>query len=197
MKEYTNRSGMDQNFVDEYGFPIEFPETVLENMRRGLNISEDVFRSLQAYFDAAKNLYARIPLKTLYDIYNSQNPPISEDAFLDAAEVISHGRHHYAIVPRKVFYPDRPETELELVAEHLYAFDYDEYYKVEQAQADKKWYIPVRDVFLKYSDPYYTEETLLQSWDCPDFLLMKPWQRLLTTNTGGIPLLIWQKPFAP
>lgn len=197
MKEYTNRSGMDQEFVDEYGFPVTLPETVLENMRSALNISEDVFRNLHDYFDAASNLYARIPLKTLYDIYNSQNPPISEDAFLDAAEVISHGRHHYAIVPRKVFYPDCPETELELVAEHLYAFDYDEYYKVEQVQADKKWYIPVREDFLKYSNPYYTEETLLQSWDCPDFLLMKPWQRLLTTNTGGIPLLIWQKPFAP
>lgn len=154
MQEYT-----DQEFVDEYGFPIEFPETVLANMRGALNISEDVFRNLHDYFDAASNLYARIPLRMLYEIYNSQNPPISEDDFLDAAEVISHGRNHYTIVPRKVFYPDSPETELELVAEHLYALGDDEYYKVEQAQADKKWYIPIREDFLKYSDSFYTEET--------------------------------------
>lgn len=154
MQEYT-----DQEFVDEYGFPIEFPETVLENMRSALNISEDVFHTLHDYLDAASNLYARIPLRMLYDIYNSQNPPISEDDFLDAAEVISHGRNHYAIVPRNIFYPDSPETELELVAEHLYALGDDEYYKVEQAQADKKWYIPIREDFLKYSDSFYTEET--------------------------------------
>ena len=154
MQEYT-----DQEFVDEYGFPIEFPETVLENMRSALNISEVVFRTLHDYFNAASNLYARIPLRMLYEIYNSQNPPISEDDFLDAAEVISHGRNHYAIVPRKVFYDENPETELELVAEHLYALGDDEYYKVEQAQADKDWYIPSREEFLKHSDSFYTEES--------------------------------------
>lgn len=58
-----------------------------------------------------------------------------------------------------MFYPDSTATEPELVAEHLYALGDNEYYKVEQAQADKGWYIPNREDFLKYADSFYTEET--------------------------------------
>lgn len=152
----------EQNIVDKYGFPITFPETVLNNMREKLSIPMSVFRNVHDYFDAANNLYARIPLRMLYKIYNSQNPSISEDDFLYAAEIISHEQTYYAIVPRKVFHEDFSEShpmEQELVAQHLYAVDDDEYYKMEQAQEGKTWYVPSREKFLKYADSFYTEET--------------------------------------
>lgn len=153
---------IEQEFVDEYGFPLTFPETVLTNMRKALKISAEVFDTLHAYFDAASNLYARIPLKKLYEIYNSHNMPISEDDFLDAAEIISHERNHYAIVSPSVFSEENPETEgleQELVAEHLYALDDEDYLATAKAQDDVTWYIPDREQFLKYADDRYTEET--------------------------------------
>lgn len=153
---------IEQEFVDEYGFPLTFPETVLTNMRKALKISAEVFDTLHAYFDAASNLYARIPLKKLYEIYNSHNMPISENDFLDVAEIISHERNHYAIVSPSVFSEENPETEgleQELVAEHLYALDDEDYLDTAKAQDDVTWYIPDREQFLKYADDRYTEET--------------------------------------
>lgn len=152
----------EQDFTDEYGFPLTFPETVLANMRQALKIPLEVFRSLHDYFDAANNLYARIPLRELYRIYNSQNPAVSEDDFLDAAEIIAHEGNYYVIVPQSVFYDDLSEADMmdrELVAEHLYALDDDEYFKVVKEQEGKHWYVPSRDEFLKYTDPFYSEET--------------------------------------
>lgn len=153
---------LEQEFVDEYGFPLTFPESVLTNMRRALRISAEVFDTLHAYFDAANHLYARIPLKKLYEIYNSHNAFISEDDFLDAAEIISHERNHYAIVSPSVLTEKNPETEeleWELIAEHLYALDDEEYLAVANGQENVTWYIPDREQFLKYADDRYTEET--------------------------------------
>lgn len=153
---------LEQEFVDEYGFPLTFPESVLTNMRRALRISAEVFDTLHAYFDAANHLYARIPLKKLYEIYNSHNAFISEDDFLDAAEIISHERNHYAIVSPSVLAEKNPETEgleWELIAEHLYALDDEEYLAVANGQENVTWYIPDREQFLKYADDRYMEET--------------------------------------
>ena len=154
--------GIKQDFVDEYGFPLSFPETVLTNMRKALKISAEVFDTLHAYFDAASNLYARIPLKKLYEIYNSQNMPIPEGDFLDVAEIISHERNHYTIVSPSVFSEENPETEgleQELVAEHLYDLDDADYLATAKVQDATTWYIPEREQFLKYADNCYTEET--------------------------------------
>lgn len=152
-----------QDFVDEYGFPLTFPETVLSNMRKALAFSPEDFRTLHNYFDAANNLYARIPLKKLYEIYNSQNLPIPEDDFLAVAEIIAHEpTNHYVIVSPSVFFDELPRTEgleQELVAEHLYALDYEDYFDIVKAQDDVTWYIPDREQFLKYVDDRYTEET--------------------------------------
>lgn len=155
-------TGIEQDFVDEYGFPVTFPESILTNMRNALKISTEVFDTLHLYFDAANNLYARIPLKKLYEIYNSQNMPISEDDFLDVAEIISHERNHYTIVSPSAFSEENPETEgmeQELVAEHLYALDDEDYFAIAKAQDAASWYIPDREQFLKYADNRYTEET--------------------------------------
>lgn len=155
-------TGAEQDFVDEYGFPVTFPESVLTNMRKTLKISAEVFDTLHLYFDAANNLYARIPLKKLREIYNSQNSPILEDDFLDAAEIISHERNHYTIVSPSVFSEEIPKTEgleRELVAEHLYALDDEDYLATAKAQDAATWYIPDREQLLKYADDRYTEET--------------------------------------
>ena len=78
----------DQQFFDEYGFPLTFPEEILSRMKEQMTISRETYDRIHNYFDAASNLYARIPLRMLYKIYNSQNPPVSQEDFLDAAEII-------------------------------------------------------------------------------------------------------------
>lgn len=83
--------------VDEYGFPKTFTPVVQAQMRENLRISQDVFQSIHSYFDAAGNLYARISLRKLFEIYNDQNPPVSQDDALEAAYIISHEPNHYAM----------------------------------------------------------------------------------------------------
>lgn len=155
-------AGIEQDFVDEYGFPVTFPESVLTNMRKALKISAEVFDTLHLYFDAANNLYARIPLKKLHEIYNSQNKAVEEDDFLAAAEIIAHERNYYTIVSPSVFSEEILKTEgleRELVAEHLYALDDADYLATAKAQDAATWYIPDREQFLKYADDRYMEET--------------------------------------
>lgn len=152
----------DQEFWDEYGFPVDFPPEILNRMKDSLHISQEVFETIHSYFDAANNLYARISLRMLYKIYNSQNPPVSQEDFLDAAEIISHEQNYYAIVRPEVFHEDAAPSQpmdQELVAEHLYAVDEEDYYEMEAAQEGKPWYIPDRESFLAYADSYYMQQT--------------------------------------
>ena len=149
-------------YLDEYGFPETFSPAVLAQMRQELAISQDVFRNIHSYFDAAGNLYARISLRKLFEIYNDQNPPVSQENFLEAAYLIAHEPNHCTIVQRNLYHDEVPRSEpldQELIAEYLYAIDDDEYYELEQAQEGKPWYIPAREEFLKYADDYYHEET--------------------------------------
>ena len=101
----------DQQFFDEYGFPLTFPEEILSRMKEQMTISRETYDRIHNYFDAASNLYARIPLRMLYKIYNSQNPPVSQEDFLDAAEIISHEQNFYTIVRPEVFHGDAAPSQ--------------------------------------------------------------------------------------
>lgn len=146
---------------DEYGFPQDFPPDVLNSMKEHLNLSPETFQNIHNYFDAASNLYARISLRMLYKIYNSQNPPVSQEDFLAAAEIISHEKRPYSVLRPCVFHKDAGASQpmdQEVVAEHLYMVDDEDYYILERAQEGKPWYIPGREEFLKYTDSFYTEK---------------------------------------
>lgn len=153
----------DLEVRDEYGFPVPFPPEVLNAMKERLNISQEIFQNIHSYFDAACNLYAKISLRMLYSIYNSQNPPVSQEDFLDAAEIIAHEKKNdYSILQPDVFHeeadPSQPMDQ-ELVAEHLFAVDEEDYYEMEDAQEGKPWYIPPRETLLKYTDSFFMEKT--------------------------------------
>lgn len=149
-------------YLDEYGFPETFTPAVLSQMREMLTISQDVFRNIHSYFDAAGNLYARISLRKLFEIYNNQNAPVSQENFLEAAYVIAHEPNHYAILQRNIFHEELPLSDpmdQELIAEYLYALGNDEYDGLEHSQEGKPWYVPDREEFLRYADDFYHEET--------------------------------------
>lgn len=153
---------MNDTTHDKYGFPLVFEKKVLAQMRDQIDLPDQTIELLRDYFTAASNLYAKIPLRKLFDIYNSQNEIISESAFLQTANLISHEQHYFAIVGREVFWedekPSRP-MDRELVAEHLYAIS-DEYYcEAEMRQEGVQYYIPSKGEFLKYADDHYIENT--------------------------------------
>ena len=123
---------------------------------------EEAFQNIHSYFDAASHLYARISLRMLFKIYNSQNPPVSQEDFLEAAELIAHEKHTHVILQPEAFHEDAAPSQpmdQELLTDHLYLIGYGHYYELEQAQKGKPWYIPPRNAFLKYADSHYTEKT--------------------------------------
>ena len=154
---------MDMKTHDEYGFPLVFEKEVLARMQAEINLPVPTIDLIRSYFSAASNLYARIPLRKIFTIYNDQNTPISEEYFLQTADVISHEQHHYAILSRDVFWEDEEPSlpmDRELVAEHLYAVSYDYYFETEARQEGITYYIPEKEEFLKYADDQYDEITL-------------------------------------
>ena len=131
-------------------------------MQAKINLPVETIELIRRYFTAAANLYARIPLRKLYNIYNDQNKPLSEADFLQAAELISHEQHHYAVLGREVFWEDATPSyplDRELVASHLYEIGYDYYYETEAKQDGITYYIPSKEELLKYADDWYIEHT--------------------------------------
>lgn len=149
---------------DEYGFPSAYPPQILDQMRSQLRISAEEFRQLHLCFDAANNLYATITLKELYGLCSRYFPSLTQEDFLEAAEVIAHeDRRHYSIVPREIFHKDTPSEDpmdQELVADHLYAFDDTHYYDLVEQQKHKPLYAPDWTEFSKFADQYYIEPSL-------------------------------------
>lgn len=147
---------------DKYGFPLVYEKTALAQMQAKINLPVETIELVRRYFSAASNLYAKIPLRTLYDIYISQNAHIPENDFLQVADMISHEQHHYAILGREVFWEDaEPSQPLdrELVASHLYEIGYDYYHETEAKQEGIKYYIPSKEELLNYADEWYIEHT--------------------------------------
>lgn len=148
---------------DEYGFPAVYPPEILNNLRSQLRISAEEFRQLHLCFDAANNLYATISLKELYGLCSRYLPSVTEEDFLDTAEVIAHERsNHYAIVRREIFREELPPggpMDQELVAHHLYDLGDEYYYELVKQQEGKSLYAPDWAEFAKYADQFYMEST--------------------------------------
>ena len=150
---------------DEYGFPVVYKPETLREMKSKLKISQETFQALHDYFDAASHFYAVIPLGIVFKIYNGQNPAISEEDFLAAADIIAHEQNAYSILKPQVFRKDSDFSapsapmEQEVVAEHVYAVDDDAYWDIKGGQAELDWYIPSKEELLKYTDQYYIEKT--------------------------------------
>ncbi len=126
-------------------------------------LSKETAQLLNKYFDAASNLYGIVPLRTLLRIYNSQNEPISEEAFVNFVESIYLDTKYYSIFATDELSPNPPKIKTinkNLVAEYLCFNDYEEYFEVSNLQIGKQYYIPDKKQFLKYVDDCYFEKTL-------------------------------------
>lgn len=129
-------------------------------------LSEETAKLLDQYFDAAANLYGIIPLRTLLRIYNSQNEPISEEAFVQFADSIYLDAKYYDIFSTDEILSDTPESEIKTMSKNLVAEyicledDFEEYFEIIELQSGKSYYIPDKKQLLKYADDCYFEKTL-------------------------------------
>jgi preprotein translocase subunit SecA len=129
-------------------------------MFAALTLPKTTVRELRSYFAAAARLYGVLPLRKLLEIYNSQNPAISQEDFLAVAEVIRHEKNHYAILGQenrmRHVAPSRP-MDREVVADYCYTMGWEEYDELIESQQGKSYYIPEKQELLRYADDAYYE----------------------------------------
>lgn len=128
-----------------------------------LPISQGVWIQLWDYFEAAARLYGVIPLRKLLEIYNRHNNPISEELFLDFAEILRHEYRPFSILNCDALKNHEPmETPLdwEIVAQYVYANDINDYYLFTQLQGDKPFCVLQKADFLRYAKPEYHPNTV-------------------------------------
>lgn len=139
-------------------FPERYPKSRLASMAEALPLNAKVVSDLRQYVEAAQRLYGIVPMQKVLELYNSQNSPIRPADFLQVMELIRHEAHFYGIFRSEDLFADAPKNapmELLLVAEHLYADNWDAFYELIQAQARKPYYAPQKKEFLRYAQERY------------------------------------------
>lgn len=143
-------------------FPETYPPDRIHALYKALPLPARTVKALQDYFCAFANLYAIIPLRKALEIYNSQNPPIEEAAFLQFAELIRHDLFPFVIMGADEIYSDwegavSPMDRL-LIDDSLFIGEED-FPQLQEKQSGKPYYVPPREELLKYADEFYYEET--------------------------------------
>ena len=147
---------------DYEGFPEIYSDSFALEEFEKLPIGLEKALEIMQYFDAAARLYGVIPLRKLLEIYNKQNEPISEELFLQVAEIIRHLYRNFSILncdALKNHEPMESPLDWEIVHEFIYENDIEDYYDFVQAQADVPYYIPPKERFLRYADQDYFPNT--------------------------------------
>ena len=129
-------------------------------------LSTETKELLRSYFAPFSNLYGITPLYRALRIIQKQNPELglTEEEFLSFVNEIEQEEHFYIIAGAEDIYSDvndpTPPIKREIIAEYLYAVDdFDSYDELRAEQEDKPFYIPEKELLLKYQDDLYVEET--------------------------------------
>lgn len=130
-----------------------------------MTVKKDIEKSVLDYLNAAANLYHYIPIKKLFEIYNSQNESLTEEKFCDILEQILNERQFFDLFSEDEIVTgkpdDTPTSEKILLAEHLYCMgDFDDYFELKEATYGLPYHILDKNSFLKYADEFYVEKTL-------------------------------------
>ena len=96
-------------------FPRQYAESTLNRMYKKLELSDDIIKLLEDYFDAFANLYNILPLEDAFGIINEQNKDLlTKEKFIAFSEIMRHdmpeGRFYY-ILGVDELYNDAPKPE--------------------------------------------------------------------------------------
>ena len=148
---------------DYEGFPtLNTGVETLKSLEK-LPIPQNTWLRLLDYFEAAARLYGVIPLRKLLEIYNKHNSPLSEELFLEFAEILRHDYRPFSILncdALKKHAPMESPLDWEIVAEYVYANDINDYYLFTQLQGDKPFCVLQKLNFLRYAKPEYHPNTV-------------------------------------
>lgn len=128
-----------------------------------LKITEKGVELLDSYFDAFVNLYGAIPVKKALEIIKEQNPGIFTDGQLKQFVTIKSGEFHYYgfLYPQCEADCKRHDLiDCDIVAEMFFETGpEDAYHGLKVEQENKPFYIPPKEVLIKYADEEYYEPT--------------------------------------
>lgn len=151
-------------------FPNPDGQKKLDEMSTKLkeHLSDERIDLLRRYFEAANNFYQIITLKRLFRIINSQNSETyTEDDFLAYAEITRHERHYFEIYGLDEIFERQPEsTPINRLLLHESLLEYNDYVELYSEKQGRAYYVPEKEVLLKYEDEFYCEQT-------PQFLAMR------------------------
>lgn len=120
-------------------------------------------KQLHRYFDAAANLYGVIPASKLLEIYNSQNVPVSKEAFYAFAQVLRHEVSGYVLLSReeirKGMSIPKPE-QYEVVNWDVLEGGQEDYFAFLGERINKPYRILPREEFLRYAQLETFPDTL-------------------------------------
>ena len=141
----------------------ELTREEIEELYNSIPLGRDTITQIHRYADAAANLYGLLPLNELWEIYNSQNPPVSAEAFLLTMKVLDFENNDYYIIKRTDRYIFSVMDELcfgEVAAKYLFLTNPDqELREMRRQQQGKPLKKLPRAEFLRFADSTYHPET--------------------------------------
>lgn len=144
-------------------FPNPDGQKKLDEMYTKLkeHLSDERIDLLRRYFEASNNFYQIITLKRLFRIINSQNSETyTEDDFLAYAEITRHERHYFEIYGLDEIFERQPEsTPINRLLIHESLLEYNDYVELYSEKQGRAYYVPEKEVLLKYEDEFYCEQT--------------------------------------
>ncbi len=151
---------LDQN--SKVSIPEAYSRQKLAALYRSISVSDDTVKLLRKYLKAMANLYGAIMLEKVYEIIDSQNPELlTKSEFAQYITVACHEQEYFHIISSDQYTEEDTETILNawLIDVVLLESDKKDYDMVRGAQINKPYYIPEKNVLLRYYDPNYAEPT--------------------------------------
>ena len=155
----------DDTSNQHINLPERYSRRKINALYREIPLSDNTFRTLRKYFNAMANLYGVIPVKKAYEIISEQSSSlVTKDEFAAFAEVARHEDECYYILGRDELSAGESTGTIwdcEIIDVMLIdKYDgLDFYNETKDIQKSKPYYIPAKAQLLKYSDPFYFEET--------------------------------------
>ena len=158
---YGEEWDKDDEDEENEGLPEMLPQDVITSLFKTLPIPMKIVENIHRYFEAAARLYGVIPVMKLLELYNSQNEPVEEEAFLVLTEMIRHEQNMFSILgPADYISGAEPDPRSwDVIDDHLLLDDPEDYPRLVKAQGNKPYKILPKEEFLKYADYDYFPAT--------------------------------------
>lgn len=132
----------------------------LDELYAQLPLDMEAIKCIHRYFEAASRLYGLISLREIEAIYNSQNPPVSEDLFYHVAQLLEFENNDYNIIVVNGVSDGNAENGVFVAADYLlYDGTTTDFLNLNNEQGEKPRNILPKKDFLRYAEDGYYPDT--------------------------------------